>query len=145
MTTILLEYGWLIHLYLLLFVGNLVTRLRVENIGLDLRPAICRLLAAAGPAICRPSILCLLLFALYGREIKNVQANLPCTHQSTPQSPASPPIPLYSSLNPPSFLPYPNTSYIANSEIGHKPEIGIKSEMTHGKKSPYWDLFWFKH
>ena len=33
----------------------------------------------------------------------------------------------------------------ANSEIGHKPEIGIKSEMAYGKKSPYWGLFWFKH
>ena len=53
--------------------------------------------------------------------------------------------PLYSSLNSPLILLYPNTPYIANSEIGHKPEIGIKSEMTHGKKSPYWDLFWFKH
>mgnify|MGYP007000468428 CR=1 len=63
----------------------------------------------------------------------------PCTHHPTnhPSIPSNPHQSLfYSSLNPPSFLPYPNTSYIANSEIGHKPEIGIKSEMAHGKKAP---------
>ena len=70
----------------------------------------------------------------------------PAHTNPTPQSPLIPTnLSLYSSLNPSSFLPYPNTSYIANSEIGHKPEIGIKSEMAHRKKSPYWDLFWFKH
>ena len=40
MTTILLEYDWLIHLYLLLFVDNLVNWLHVENIGHDQRVAI---------------------------------------------------------------------------------------------------------
>ena len=58
----------------------------------------------------------------------------PANHPSIPSNPHQ--SPLYSSLNTPSFLSYPNTSYIANSEIGHKPEIGIKSEMTHSKKSP---------
>ena len=43
---------------------------------------------------------------------------------------------LYYSLNPTFLFLYPNISYIVNSEIGHKPEIGIKSEMAHGKKTP---------